>query len=325
MARTQAAQIGIGGDTDAAVYFNFETTSNADARRAAAMTGDTALPNANFYSSTYSLQGDLRRIGVEQRFNNASVQTTAARGAAAATNNFVERYPAAQSLKFSETKAAEQLAYTARTGEIYRFADGKQWRVVDVRDDGGTGLGGAIFSTGFRAVVLRPVDENDCRVVVSFAGSGGQVGDWVNNFSQAGGNTPAQYRMAASLAREYRQRYGDNVVLTGHSLGGGLASYASLQTGLRATAINSAALSPNNLGGNALFHPSVKNNARITQYYVPGEVLTNLDNIDLFDARPGNKIAVPGRYNRWLDPRAAIGNHLLGNLATDVPAPVRVR
>lgn len=270
---------------------------------------ETAIANGSFFTSSYALHGDTRRLGLERKFdNNVSFQTVA--------NTFVERHPAAQSLKFSETKSADSLAYTAKTGEIYQFPDGKQWRVVDMRENG---------KSGFRAIVMKPVDERDNRVIVSFAGSGAQLGDWTNNLSQAGGNTPSQYRQAVSLARECQQKYGDRVVLTGHSLGGGLASYASLQTGLRATAINSSALSPNNLGGNALFHPSVKNNSRITQYYVPGEVLTNLDTADLFDARPGNKIAIPGRYNRWLDPRAAIGNHMLGNLATDVPAPVRIR
>lgn len=309
--------IGRSERTDFSFSFEHSSRSTPDAG-----SGDSAAAtNVNFFRSSFDMRGDLRRAALQNQFANGAVSSTAA----AAGVSFVERYPAAQTLKFSETKSADKLAYTAKTGEIYQFPDGRQWRVVDTRDDGGTGLSGALFSTGFRAVVLKPVDENDNRVIVSFAGSGGQVGDWVNNFSQAGGNTPAQYRTAVSLAREYGQKYGDNVVLTGHSLGGGLASYASLQTGLRATAINSSALSPNNLGGNALFHPSVKNNARITQYYVPGEVLTNLDNLDLFDARPGSKVEIPGRYNRWLDPRAAIGNHLLGNLATDVPAPVRVR
>lgn len=272
---------------------------------------NTAVGNSAFRTASFGLQGDVRRLGLERRLAGAAATTAAARPP------FVENHPAAQGLKFSETKAINMLAQTANRDEVYRFPDGRQWRVADVRDTGN--------SSGFRAIVMKPVDERDNRVVVSFAGSGGQLGDWTNNLSQAAGNTPRQYRQAVSLAREYQGRYGGSVTLTGHSLGGGLASYASLQTGLRATAINSAALSPNNLGGNALFNPSVRRNPNITQYYVPGEVLTNLDNADLFDARPGNKVSIPGRYNRWIDPRSAIGNHLLGNLATDVPAPVRVR
>ena len=279
-------------------------------RPATAAADNTAVDNSAFRTASFGLQGDVRRLGLEQRFASAATTVAAARPV------FTENHPAAQGLKFSETKAINMLAQTANTGEVYRMPDGSEWRVSDVEDTG---------RSGFRAIVMQPVNENDRRVVVSFAGSGAQVGDWVNNLSQAGGNTPRQYRQAVSFAREYQNRFGSNVILTGHSLGGGLASYASLQTGLRATAINSAALSPNNLGGNALFNPSVKRNPNITQYYVPGEVLTNLDNVDLFDARPGNKVEIPGRYNRWLDPRATIGNHLLGNLATDVPAPVRVR
>jgi hypothetical protein len=268
------------------------------------------LNNADSLRSSFYFRGGLMRANIERQFQTSAAQNSNA------LNGFVEKYPASQGLNFSETKSAETLAYSANTDETYQFPDGKQWRVIDTRNTG---------NTGFRAVALKPVDETDNRVIIAFAGTNPtSLHDWENNIGQAGGNTPAQYRQAVDLAGEYQNLYGNNVILTGHSLGGGLASYASLQTGLRATAINSAALSPNNLGGNALFHPSLKRNPNITQYYVPGEVLTNLDNIDLFDARPGDKISIPGRYNRWIDPRAGIGNHLLGNLATDVPAPVRI-
>lgn len=310
MARAEAAQFGIGNNA----AFDFKTTGDGTATtlNKPSAANQEAVANGSFFASSYAQLGDTRRLVLEQRF----AQTVSARPVA---NTFVERHPAAQGLKFSETKSASDLAYEAKKGEIYEFPDGKKWRVVDAPDSGG-----GIFKSGFRAVVLQPVDANDKRVIVSYAGSGKQLGDWINNASQAGGNTPKQYREALALARKYQEKYGSNVILTGHSLGGGLASYASLKTGLRATAINSAPLSPNNLGGNALFQPSVKNNARITQYYVPGEVLTNLDNVDLFDARPGSKIAIPGKYNRWVDPRAAIGNHMLGNLAIDVPAPRKI-
>lgn len=267
--------------------------------------------NTAFLQSSLQMRNDLRRSDILAQFAAAAAQNV---GAGGAVNNFVERHPAAQNLKFSETKSASDLAYTARTGEIYQFPDGKQWKVTETVNTP---------ETGFRAIVLKPVDPNDKRVIVAYAGSGDKE-DWKTNFQQANNKTPAQYHQAVDLARKYQNRHGDNVVLTGHSLGGGLASYASLQTGLRATAINAAPLAPKNLGGNPIFNPRVTRNDRITQYYVPGEILTDYDNLSLRQARPGNDIAIPGRYKR-LDPSSSLRNHLIENVAPDVPPPVRIR
>lgn len=51
-----------------------------------------------------------------------------------------------------------------------------------------------------------------------------------------------QYEMAEILARVAMDKFGGEIILTGHSLGGGLAQYASLRTGLRAVAFNSAGI-----------------------------------------------------------------------------------
>ena len=270
--------------------------------------------SGGFGREALSFQADIARFRVERDFQEVSTaRTLAANGGQIGGNGFVEKYPGAQNLKFSETKAAERVAYVGKVGDIYEFPDGRRWRVVDAVNTP---------RTGFQAVVLKPLDPNDDRVIVSYAGSNDRQ-DWITNFRQAGGETPTQYRQAVDLARKYQNKYGDRMILTGHSLGGGLASYASLQTGLRATAVNAAPLAPNNLGGNPFFNPRVAQNPRITQYYVPGEALTEIDQADLFMARPGNAIAVPGKYRR-LDPRAEFLNHLIGNVAPDVPLPVKV-
>ncbi len=215
--------------------------------------------------------------------------------------------PAAQGLKFSETKSASDLAYkssNSKVNDVYQFPDGKQWKVVDVKNDP---------NTGFRAVALKSLDPNDKRVIVAFSGSD-EGKDWGDNIKQGVGLPTAQYGEAVDFANKWKATDGNNVILTGHSLGGGLASYASIKTDLHATAVNSAPLSLNHLGLNPL------DALRITQYYVPGEALSVENKANPLDIRPGFGIEVQGR-NSILDPRSIGSNHSLDNVAPDIPAP----
>lgn len=215
--------------------------------------------------------------------------------------------PDAQGLKFSETKDASEIAYkrtNSKVGDVYQFADGKQWKVVDVNNDP---------KTGFRAVALKPLDPNDKRVIVAFSGTD-EGKDWGDNIKQGVGLSTKQYKAAVDFANKWKATDGSNVILTGHSLGGGLASYASIKTGLRATAINSAPLALNHLGLNPL------NARRITQYYVPGEALSVLNDANPLDIRPGRNIAVQGK-DSILDPRSIGSNHSLDHVAPGIPLP----
>jgi hypothetical protein len=279
--------------------------------------GSTIITGArvteNIAASTLRFQADVTRVGLERAWNGAqAVGSTAVRFTAAGFDRVTHpgnpNPPAAQGLLFSETKSAAGLAYNANLGEVYRFPDGKQWEVVDVQDDA---------RTGFRAVALKSTDPNDQRVIVAFAGTR-DGRDWRANIGQGLGLPTRQYRQAVDFAEKWEAANGGNVILTGHSLGGGLASYASIKTGLRATAVNSAPLALDHLGLNPLAA------TRITQYYVPGEALSVLNRNNPLDIRPGSGIAVQGRYS-ILDPRSVGRNHALDAVAPDIPAPVRIR
>ena len=266
----------------------------------------------NVAVSALKFQADVTRAGLEKAWNGAqTVGSTAERladiGFTRVTHPGDPNPPAAQGLKFSETKSAAGLAYDAKLGEVYRFPDGKQWQVVDVKDDA---------STGFRAVAVRSTDPADHRVIVSFAGTRDGK-DWKANIGQGLGLPTGQYREAVDFANKWKTAGGSDVILTGHSLGGGLASYASIKTGLRATAVNSAPLALDHLGLNPLAA------ARITQYYVPGEALSVLNKNNPLDVRPGNGIAVQGKYSIF-DPRSVGRNHSLDSVAPDIPTPVKV-
>ncbi|MET0751893.1 MAG: Mbeg1-like protein [Pyrinomonadaceae bacterium] len=267
----------------------------------------------NIAVSTIRFQADMTRAGLERAWNGAQAAgSTAVRFTAAGFDRVTHpgdpNPPAAQGLQFSETKSAAGLAYDANLGEVYRFPNGKQWQVVDVQDDS---------RTGFRAIALKSTDPNDERVIVAYAGSR-DGRDWRANIGQGLGLPTRQYRQAVEFAEKWEATSGGNVILTGHSLGGGLASYASIKTGLRATAVNSAPLALDHLGFNPLAA------ARITQYYVPGEALSVLNRNNPLDIRPGNGIAVQGRYSIF-DPRSIGRNHALDAVAPDIPAPVKVR
>lgn len=257
-------------------------------------------------------QADVVRAGLEKTFDaGRKAGTTAIDFARAGFDSITHpgdpNPPAAQGLKFSETKSASDLAYDANKGDIYRFPDGKEWEVVDVKDDP---------KTSFRAIALQSTDPNDNRTIVAFAGSGDGK-DWKANIGQGLGLPTKQYRQAVEFADKWKAQEGNNVILTGHSLGGGLASYASIKTGLHATAVNAAPLALNHLGLNP------RAGSRITQYFVPGEALTAFTDANPVNIRPGNQIAVRGKGS-ILDPRSIGSNHAIGNVAPDIPAPVKV-
>ncbi len=228
------------------------------------------------------------------------------------THPGTENPPDAQGLKFSESKGASELAYKkegAKTGDVYEFPDGKKWQVADVKDDP---------KTGFRAVALKSLDPNDKRVIVAFSGTD-ESKDWTKaNIPNQFGIPTKQYSDAVEFAKKWQATDGSNVRLTGHSLGGGLASFASIKTGIPATGINSASLAINRQGN--IFTP--KNN--ITQYYVPGEVLsTRIGTIGFSPSRPGNGIPVAGAGS-ILNPRNVVNNHYLENVAPKIPMPKKV-
>jgi hypothetical protein len=281
---------------------------------------ETAV-NAGTHAAVRSFQfeASMTKFALQKSFDGARTVASktaeitgkgiglAARGLDSLTHPGNPNPPAAQGLKFSETKSACALAYkgsNSKVGDVYQFPDGQQWKVVDVQNDP---------KTGFRAVALKPLDPNDKRVIVAFSGSD-EGKDWGDNLKQGAGLPTAQYKEAVDFANKWKASDGNNVILTGHSLGGGLASYASIKTDLRATAVNSAPLALDHLGLNPL------DALRITQYYVPGEALSVLNKANPLDIRPGFGIEVQGR-NSILDPRSVGSNHSLDNVAPAIPAP----
>lgn len=290
--------------------------------------GEAAVRTATYTAQTVRHQAAVVRAGLEKtvdgiaRFGSNVIQKFKSIAGQVAVNAIGSAHPKdAQGMSFAETKGASSLAYDAKKDEIYQFPDGKQWKVDDVAED---------KKSGFRAISLKSLDPNDKRTIVAYAGTNPKsLKDWKTDVAQEFGFQTRQYTLADEFAKKVMAKDGDNVILTGHSLGGGLASYASIQNGLRATGLNSAPLSPHSLGGNPVFDRNLKNNPRISQYYVPSEILTDVDKLNPFSIRPGEQIPIRGKYPTITMPGLpdlifSGLNHTTGNCVPDVPLPKKL-
>lgn len=132
-------------------------------------------------------------------------------------------------------------------------------------------------ATGFRAAVYQDADGHH---VLAFAGTDPTSGkDWLANGMQGVGLPATQYSQAVTLATRAKAAFGDNLAMTGHSLGGGLASAASVATDTAAVTFNAAGINDATLnrmasGGDIGAMKSAAENGLIRSYAVKGEVLT---------------------------------------------------
>ena len=132
---------------------------------------------------------------------------------------------------------------------------------------------------GFQANIYRDAEG---QYVLAFAGTDPtSVSDWGANAQQGLGGLSTQHVLAIGLAQRLAAAVGsDNMVLTGHSLGGGLASTASVATDVPAVTFNAAGVHPNTvLAAAAVGHenPGVAPD-QVRNYHVRGEILTTVQN-----------------------------------------------
>lgn len=130
--------------------------------------------------------------------------------------------------------------------------------------------------TGFQAAIYT---DGDGRYTVAYAGTDAtSLTDWLQNARQGVGLDAEQYNQAIALGQQAVQAFGsENVVFTGHSLGGGLASAAALATGNPAVTFNAAGLGNETLDQLGISRDAAKewgSDGNIRRYNVENDILT---------------------------------------------------
>jgi len=149
-------------------------------------------------------------------------------------------------------------------------------------------------NSGFKAAVFQR--EGSDQHVLVFAGTDGLLDrpDWRTNLRQGLGLGAAQYRQAVNYAYDKQAQYGDKLThISGHSLGGGLATTASAATGIPAVVFNPAGVHRNTLKSIGVDYKKFSQKAeagQVRNYIVRGEVLDIANTSPLVPSSLGAKI-----------------------------------
>lgn len=146
-------------------------------------------------------------------------------------------------------------------------------------------------ASGFQAGIYA--DEQ--HYVLAFAGTN-DMRDWLSNVRQATGYDDVQYNHAVALAKSAKAAFGDALVITGHSLGGGLAATAALATGTLAVTFNAAGVSDHTLNRFGINPAAAKQDAEsggIRRYSEQYDMLTGTqESTSLLPDAIGHKITL---------------------------------
>lgn len=170
--------------------------------------------------------------------------------------------------------------------------------------------------TGFRAGIYT---DGDGKYVLAYAGSN-EFQDWTGaNLRQGLGWQSEQYDQAVQLAQLADGAFGDALVITGHSLGGGLAATASLAIGNTAVTFNASGVHDGTMRNLGLDPGAAKADAeagQIRRYNIEGEALTKTQQdiwvVNGIPDAPGHEIVLddPAPLTGWdrFNPIAIVGH-----------------
>ena len=135
---------------------------------------------------------------------------------------------------------------------------------------------------GYSARIYRNAARNE--MIMSYRGTNmTSPADWFNNMAQAipgfgDGCGSDRARLDAGIASDIAQQENMTLHFVGHSLGGGLATAAALQTSEQATTFNAAGL-------NAWVAATSQDANFITNYRIRGDILSTMQTPCFLDGR----------------------------------------
>ena len=174
------------------------------------------------------------------------------------------------------------------------------WQRLDTIELAVAGINPADLSdkkSGFDAALYR---NEQGLVVLAFNGTD-QGRDWRSNLRQGLGLTDVQYDMAVALGSKAHSAFRDDLVITGHSLGGGLAATAGMVHAIPTVTFNAAGVHDSTLERYERDPEVLKKEAQqglVRSYEVRNELLTYLQEDSLLSRwvmpdAPGHRIELP--------------------------------
>ena len=182
-----------------------------------------------------------------------------------------------QSVSGAEPKWGFDGAMADVAGAVYSRSDAPGWTRMGDGELQAAGIdAGLLYADGMEAGIYT---DGDGRYVVAYAGNDtGGVQDVGTVIAQSAGFQTRQYDNAVTLAHQVEHAFGgDNVVYTGHSLGGGLASIAAAATGSTAVTFSAQGVHDNVLRQHGLDPVVVRHRAdqgQMRHYSIDGDFAT---------------------------------------------------
>lgn len=130
--------------------------------------------------------------------------------------------------------------------------------------------------SGFYSALYK--SEENGEFVLAFRGTQ-DIKDWRNNYQQGVGGESAQYKAAVVLVNKLNVKLDADYTITGHSLGGGLASVAALAARHKAVTFNAAGIHPKTIERYDRSHA----NEQIKALRIDGELLTGVQESGISD------------------------------------------
>jgi hypothetical protein len=166
------------------------------------------------------------------------------------------------------------------------------------------GLSSAMLSppnSTFKAALYKtqPDVYGVSKYVLTFRGTTSRA-DWEQNIRQGVGAKSEYYQRAMKIAKKLGKS-GKDFEVTGHSLGGGMASAAALAAGVSATTFDAAGLHPNTVSASLKsvgqsWTPEAM--SQVAAYRVKGEMLTDVqENLDLISDLAPDAIGIKHEFD----------------------------